>query len=279
MLLVAGIWVRTLPAGSLRPTSALGWRSTTSVNLYFVQGTFLFPVSRRFVTNGDLPRAVLEALLAGPTPTRAATVKSAIPPDVTLRSFSLRNGLAQIDLSREPGRGDDARLALAAITATMTGMSGIRSVAVSVQGTPVQAAASRTALLYFPSTAGLLAVPTNATDPRTALAAYLSGPPSRDMTGIPTDVRLQAYDFASADHALSLRFSYTPAMRALAIEHPDRTRMLLLGVIATLTEFPDVRTVRLDFGGQARLGFGECSDLLRTPQPRPALLNDERLLD
>jgi hypothetical protein len=39
-----------------------------------------------------------------------------------------------------------------------------------------------------------------------------------------------------------------------------------------------VRKVQIDFEGQTRLGLGQCSDLLRIPQPRPQLLNDERLL-
>jgi hypothetical protein len=39
-----------------------------------------------------------------------------------------------------------------------------------------------------------------------------------------------------------------------------------------------VQAVRIDFEGRTRLGLGQCSDLLRVPQPRPELLNDERLL-
>jgi hypothetical protein len=99
------------------------------------------------------------------------------------------------------------------------------------------------------------------------------------MTGVPADVRLLTYDYDTRDRLLSIGFTYTSAVRTLALEKPERTRMLLLGLIASLTEFPDVRAVRLDFGGQSRLGLGECSDLLRSPQPRPALLNDERLID
>ena len=66
--------------------------------------------------------------------------------------------------------------------------------------------------------------------------------------------------------------------RELALDNPARMRTVLLGLIASLTEFPEVRAVRLDFGGHTRLGLGECSDLLGTPQPRPELLNDERFL-
>jgi spore germination protein GerM len=276
-LVAAGIWVRTLPAGSLRPAGVFSWTSTTTVNLYFADGQFLFPVSRRFQINDQLPRAALEALLAGPS--RSGRLRSTVPRDVEIRSFSIADGIARIDLSGGLGVGDDERIALAAITETMTHVPGVIAVAVSVKGQPLRANAPRTPLLYFPGANGLVAVPTNATNARAALAAYLSGPPAPEMTGVPADVRLLTYDYDTANRLLSIGFTYTLGVRALALEKPERTRMLLLGLIASLTEFPDVGAVRLDFGGQSRLGLGECSDLLRSPQPRPALLNDERLLD
>jgi spore germination protein GerM len=247
------------------------------VNLYFADGAFLFPVSRRLPTNDQLPRAALEALLAGPS--RPGKLTRAIPDGVEIRSFSVADSVARIDLSRALGTGAGERMALAAITETMTRVPGISSVAVSVQGQPLLASAPRTPLLYFPTADGLVAVPTKATTARAALAAYLSGPPAPEMTGVPADVRLLTYDYDTANRLLSIGFTYTPGVRTLALEKPERTRMLLLGLIASLTEFPDVGAVRLDFGGQSRLGLGECSDLLRSPQPRPALLNDERLLD
>jgi len=278
-LIAGGVWMRTLPAGWLLSPAVHGfaWQTSTTVNLYFVRGAFLFPVSRRLPANDRLPRAALEALLAGPSP--SSGLKSTIAREVALRSFSVVDGVARIDLSRGLGGGDDERMALASITETMTGVPGVTSAAVSVQGQPVAPAEMRTPLLYFPSAAGLVAVPTHAADAHTALAAYLSGPPAPEMTGVPADVRLLAYHYDAADRLLSVGFTYTPAVRTLALEKPERTRMLLLGLIATLTEFPNVRSVRLDFGGQSRLGLGECSDLLRSPPPRPALLNDERLLD
>ena len=278
-LIAGGAWMRTLPAGWLLSPAVHGfaWQTTTTVNLYFVRGAFLFPVSRRLPATDQLPRAVLDALIAGPSP--SSGLKSAIPREVALRSFSVVNTVARIDLSRGLGGVDDERTALAAITETMTGVPGIRSVAVSVQGQPVAPAETRTPLLYFPSADGLVAVQTRAADAHAALTAYLAGPPAPEMIGVPADVRLLAYDYDAANQLLSVGFTYTPSVRTLALERPERTRMLLLGLIASLTEFPDVRAVRLDFGGQSRLGLGECSDLLRSPQPRPALLNDERLLD
>jgi spore germination protein GerM len=269
-----GVWMRTLPPGALLAAGPFKWQTRTIVNLYFVDGPYLFPVSRPFETNDRLPRAALEALLAGPGP--SATLQRAIAHGVEIRSFNVADGVARIDLSGALG---DERTALAAITATMTGVPGISSVAVNVDGHPLQASTRRTPLLYFPSADGLVAVPSQAADARATLDAYLSGPPAPEMTGVPADVRLLAYDYDAADRLLSIGFTYTPAVRTLALEKPERTRMLLLGLIASLTEFPGVRAVRLDFGGQSRLGLGECSDLLRSPQPRPALLNDERLLD
>ena len=111
-----------------------------------------------------------------------------------------------------------------------------------------------------------------------AVAAYLNGPGDGALTGIPRDVRLLKYDYSKEDGLASLDFSYTESVRTLALEKPDIMRSVLLGVIASLTEYAEVRAVRIDFDGHSRLGLGECSDLLRTPQRRPRLLNDERLL-
>ena len=275
----AGIWIRTLPPGRLLAADfqRWPWQAGTTINLYFADRGLLFPVSRRLPATDQLPRAALEALLAGPR--RSGRVKSAIPSGVEIRAFALEGGAARIDLSRPLGDGNQEQLALASITQTLLRVPGVRSVAVSVQGHRIGARSSPTPLLYFPSAEGLVAVPGAATDARAALAAYLSGPPASDLSGVPSDVRLLTYDYDASDRLLSIGFTYTPSVRTLALERPERTRMLLLGLIATLTEFAEVRAVRLDFGGQSRLGLGECSDLLRTPQPRPALLNDERLID
>ena len=140
-------------------------------------------------------------------------------------------------------------------------------------------AARRIPLLYYASANGLVAVPARVSNPRAALDMYLSGPPDAELTALPPDIPLLAYEYHAADRLLSLKFAYTPSVRALALDKPERMRTLLLGLIVSLTEFPEVRAVQLDFGGQTRLGFGQCSDLLRTPQPRPELLNDERLLE
>jgi spore germination protein GerM len=253
------------------------WGATTIATLYFTDGRFLFPVSRRMPANDELPRAALQALLAGPSAGSGLT--NPIPPGVEIRSFTLAGGVAQVDLSAalldELG---DTHAAETAIVETMTALPGVTSVALSVEGKSLAESARRMPLLYYASANGLVAVPASVTTPRAALTTYLSGPPDPEFTRLPPDVRLLTYEYDSSDGLLALNFTYTPSLRALALEKPERMRLLLLGLIAGLTEFSQVRAVQLDFEGRTRLGLGQCSDLLRTPQPRPMLLNDERLL-
>jgi spore germination protein GerM len=248
------------------------------VTLYFSDGQSLFPVSRRMPVNTQLPRAVLRALLAGPDP--RSLLKSWIPLGTEIRSFSVSGGTAQVDLSGRFLEGSSrADLAEVQVIETMTALPGMNSVALSVDGKPVATPANRTPLLYYASANGLVAIPTSISGPRAALDAYLSGPEDAKFSGFPADVRLLNYNYDRASQFLSLNFTYTQSLRTLALDKPERMRLLLLGLITTLTELPEVRTVQLDFQGQSRLGLGQCSDLLRTPQRRPQLLNDERLLE
>ena len=242
------------------------------VTLYFGDGGVLYPVSRRMPTNDDLPRAALDALLKGPRP--GSPLKSFISSGVEIRSIRVADGLAEIDLSSTV-LSEDARMA---IIETMTKLPGVTSVVLTIEGKAIAGPARRVPLLYYASPTGLVAVPASFTDPRSALDRYLSMSAVPEWTTLPNDVRLLAYDYEESTGVLSLKFSYTPSLRALALDKPEQMRTLLLGLIASLTEFPQVRAVRLDFGGQTRLGLGGCSDLLGAPQPKPDLLNDERLL-
>ena len=93
-ILGAGFWARSLPPRSvtLGPAGWWPWKPTTMVTLYFADGRFFFPVSRRMPTSDDLPRAALEALLAGPSAGSGLT--NPIPPGVAIRSFQLAGGVA-----------------------------------------------------------------------------------------------------------------------------------------------------------------------------------------
>ena len=247
------------------------------VTLYFAEGEFLFPVSRRMPANDNLHRAALQALIDGPG--ASTGLKRSIPSGVQIHSIKLVDAIAQIDLSAAFLQEDaDVSMAKTAVVVTMTALPGVTSVMLSVEGKPLAESAQRVPLLYYASASGLVAVPASAKDPRSALTAYLSSPADPELTGFPPDARLLNYRYDPADRFLSLNFTYSPSVRTLALDKPQRMRLLLLGLITTLTEFPEVQAVRLDFQGQTRLGLGQCSDLLRTPQPRPQLLNDERLL-
>jgi spore germination protein GerM len=272
-----GLGARSLPPRlAAELTSWWPWTGTT-VTLYFTDGHFIVPVSRRMGRKAELTRATLQALLAGPA--THAGLKNPLPQNLVLRSVELRDGLARVELASSlQGHATLGPLADTAIVETLTGLPGVSAVSLRVDGRQVLDSASRVPLLYYASRNGLVAVPVPVTTPRAALTTYLAGPQDAGLTGLPADVRLRKYDHNPGGGVVSLTFSYTSSLRTLALEQPDRMRFLLLGLIASLTEFPSVRAVRLDFDGQSRLGLGQCSDLLQTPQQRPQLLNDERLL-
>jgi len=273
-VLLAGFWLRSLPPGKELPWLRIREQNRIAT-LYFSDGPHLFPVSRRMPATDDFPRGVLRALIAGPA--AASGLRDAIPPAAEVTSFRLENGIARVDLSREFG-ANDGEQAVAAIVETLTALPGVRAVSVNAAGKTVVEAAPRVPLLYYPSAAGLVAVPDSAGTPRDAVDRFLQAPPGAALTGLPADVRLLKYTFAPAEALVSINLSYTPSLHTLATEKPYLMRSVLLGLIASLTEFPEVHFVRIDFDGHSRLGLGQCSDLLQTPQPRPELLNDERLL-
>jgi len=278
-LLGAGLWARSLPPLKFPPalSGLWPWTGSTIVTLYFRDGRFLFPVSRRMPTTDDLPRATLQALLDGPGRTSGLT--SAVPPGVGLHSFTLSDGVVQADLSAGFEEDPDSRgAARTAVVATLTSLPGIRAVEITVEGQSRGGRTERQPLLYYASAHGITAVPVATPTARAALEAYVAGPPDVALTGLPRDVRLVNYAHDGASGVVSLDFTYTDSVRAMAIETPALMRFVLIGLTTSLTEFADVRAVRIDFEGRSRLGLGECSDLLRIPQPRPRLLNDERLL-
>jgi spore germination protein GerM len=272
-----GLGARNLPQKGFSAAAAWWPWNTTTATLYFSDGRFMIPVSRRMTRNDDLPRTTLQALLAGPA--AGSGLATAVPAGTEIRFFEIRDRVAHIDFSSAfHGDRDQMLAAQSAIVETMTALPGVTFVSLSVDGKPIDDSARRVPLLYFLGSDGLVAIPTSATTPRGALDAYLSGSPDPALTGLPSDVQLLGYEHGQTDEVLALNFSYPSSVHTLALDHPERMRLLLLGLIASLTEFASVRAVRLDFEGRTRLGLGQCSDLLLTPQPRPELLNDERLL-
>jgi spore germination protein GerM len=278
VLVIAGVGARTLPQKSLSGLRAWWPWTTTTVTLFFPNGDYFVPVSRPMSKGAALPGSTLQALLDGPA--RGTGLSAPMPTGLEVRSLDVRDGTAWIDLSspaapERPALGTDARTA---ILETLTALPTVTSVSLSLDGQSLMRDAHRIPLLYYASANGLVALPTSATTPQAALTAYLTAPPDSGLTTLPSDVRVLDYRHDTDRGVVSINFSYTPLVRTLALEQPERMRLLLLGLIASLTEFPSVESVRLDFEGRTRLGLGQCSDLLRTFQRRPELLNDERLL-
>ncbi len=278
-LLAAGAWLRWV---SPLDEEARRWRewvggSPGVVTLYFKDGPFFVPVSRRLGAGGDRPQVVLETLLAGPD--EGSGLERATPAGLELRHLAVVGGVAHIDLSAAGPLADpDLAAAKTAIANTLTTLPGVRAVELRVDGQPVGGPVARVPLLYYVGSYGLVGVPAGAATAREALAAYLAGPSDERLLGLPRDVQVIRYEHDPAAKLASVKFNYPESVRSLALARPGEVRLVLVGLIATLTEFPDVEAVRLDFGGRRQLGLGQCSDLLRTPQPRPRILNDERLL-
>ncbi|MEH6473693.1 MAG: hypothetical protein V7752_20920, partial [Halopseudomonas sp.] len=86
------------------------------------------------------------------------------------------------------------------------------------------------------------------------------------------------YRLDPLEGGVSLDFSYTESLRQLGLDHPEATRNILIGLIAALTQFPEIEHVTLGFQGRSQLGLGQCASLIGTPQFKPNILNDERLL-
>src|SRR5439155_17484410 len=182
-LLGAGFWARSLSPIKVAPVFAgkWPWRTTTMVTLYFSDGPFLFPVSRRLPTSNEVPRAVLQALLTGPSASSGLT--NPIPRGVEIRSFKLAGGVAQVDLSAAVLAGyGGANSAESAIVETMTALPGVTSVLLSVEGESLGESRRRVPLLYYAAANGLVAVPVSAITPRAALTMYLSGSHDPELT-------------------------------------------------------------------------------------------------
>jgi spore germination protein GerM len=275
-VLGGGLLARSLARTYDSPSLARLWSWTRPqvASLYFSNGRFLVPVSRRLPAGDDAPRASLAALLDGPSQQNG--LRSPIPGGVRVRSLQVTDGHARIDLTSSGERLDET--AVTAVVDTMTSLPVVDTVSLAENGRVVASRVKRVPLLYFSSAQGLVAVANPAGTPRDTITAYLAGPREPALHGLPPDVRLLTFRETGARGGVSLEFTYTNSLRTLAVERPDTMRQVLLGMIATLTDLPSIRTVTLDFEGHARLGLGQCSDLLGVPQPRPRMLNDERLL-
>jgi len=272
----------------------LPWFNQPTVTLYFPDTTnkLLIPVTRPVATTEDLPRVALAELQRGPQAN--SPLRRALPAGLTVALTAVAAGVAYVDLAGAAVTALDAQttaVAVQALEQTLLALPQLDLVVFTVDGRPwtaltdakVEAAARQDVLLYYVY-GDYLAPVTVALQGEGDLLqqivqTYLQGPPAEQpLTGLPPDTRLLALTFNQENGLVYVNFSYTPAVRDLALAAPHQMRLLLTALIYTLTEQPGVKAVMLDFEGQSQLGLGQCSSLLRTPQIRPAILNDERLM-
>lgn len=291
IVVALGIVLRLFAAQSpLAVRAWLPWLNQPTVTLYFTdpEGLYFVPVARPIAVSEDLPQQALQELMKGP---KVGTgLVSALPADTQIRSVELWDGTAFVDLAasfltpsvRHIGQ------AVTAIEKTLTALPAVREVSLSIEGQPLDAvidlppvpATATTATLYFVHGAYLVpvdyALSASTNDPKQALDLYLQGPPAEgNLAGLPPGTKLLDFDFSPNNGLVRVNLAYTEAIRAMAMADPEQTRQVLTSIIFTLTEYPEVNAVMLDFEGHDQLGLGQCSSLLHTAQLRPTILNHE----
>lgn len=138
-----GEWrIIDLDDGVLLP--AANFRSVyTQVPLYFLTpDTSAFVPDVRWFPRQNLATALVRNLLAGPSPWLASGAVTMIPPGtrMTVESVAVTDGVAEVDLSAEALVPDEDERALlyAQIERTLRGVSGVRDVALTAAGAPVE---------------------------------------------------------------------------------------------------------------------------------------------
>lgn len=116
------------------------------LTIYYRHGSgekaYLVPLIREVPVTSQLPRTALALLLEGPPEDAAEGVQAAVPASTQIREFTMKDGVAAVDVSSEIV--DDARsvgrrpehevLALAAIANTLTEFPEITRVHMSIEG-------------------------------------------------------------------------------------------------------------------------------------------------
>ena len=275
-VVVIGVAGRTLVAdgsaagflGGLLP-----WLDGTTVTLYFGDdsGSYMVPVTRTLTGDDESPQALVEALLAGPG--EGSGLLSLIPDGTVVRMVSFDGRALEVDVSPEYAASRSI-LADEALLQTLGSWPGAEEVSITVDGRPLQAAPGHLLYFYEQARDRLVATPTPASSVSEILDAYLTGPSDDRLVGLPADVEVLELRSAPGSSLLRLDMTYTSSVRTFALEDGDAMRRVLEGLLATLTTgFSDTRYVYLDFEGQATLGLGQCSNLLRRAQPPPSVLN------
>lgn len=284
---IAGLALRL--ATGVQPVSLfewLPWLNPPTVTVYFPdsQVRFLVPVTRRVAEEKATPAGAIEELLKGPNDHQMLT--ALFLPPARLINFEIQDGLALVEVTTDSSdeRGSlPALITIEAVALTLDKLEGIEMVRLLLNGdtlaeSPVPPHGAEASSLFYTYGSYLVPVSAQVSNPEETIHRYLEGAGLPALVGLPDDVRLLDYRFDADRGLVYTNFSYTESVRKMALADPEGLRRSLIGIIATLTAFPEVKAIMLDFEGHSRLGLGQCADLLRAPQLAPRILNDEAIL-
>ena len=254
----------------------LPWMQRTEVTMYYADEArdALVPVSRSLARDATVEDFVI-GYLEGPA--RDTGLVSPMPAGLELAAVTVDESVLRADFA-----GDHTalnRLGREALRQTLLSWKGVETVTVAVDGMAVDGPTAHLLFFYDEARDMLVAEPVDLDAPRDVLAAYLAGPQDAGLVGLPGDVELISFEYDPSRELVRLDFTFTDLVSDYALDHPQATRRVLEGLIATMTiGFPQFEGVYLDFEGRSALGVGQCADLLRNLQVAPETLNDERLL-
>jgi spore germination protein GerM len=284
-LLVLGLFLLGLVARSVAVDGSnsflvrwLPWMQRSPVTFYYGDAdrpAVLVPVSRTMDRDTTIEDFLAE-YLAGPS--SGSGLMAVIPESVSVIDAMVDGTRLTVNLT---GDRDITPLVRESLRLSLSSWKDAETVVVTIDGEGFGIAESTGHLLFFYDEARdmLVAEPTDLEAPRDVLAAYLAGPQQQGLIGLPADVELLSFEFDPSRELLRLDFTFTESVSEFALGHPEATRRVLEGLIATMTtEFPQFQGLYLDFEGHSALGLGGCADLLRNLQVTPETLNDERLL-
>lgn len=276
---------------------ALRWSfgRRAAVQVYFPDrsGQWLIPVARS--VREATPAAALAELAAGPAP--GGGLAPALPPDWRVAAVSLQGDTAHVALATggtgapAPGTAVEGAPAgvsdvAAALAATLRAAAPqVNHVALTVDGrtdgrfpaaNPLNGgrapdAGEEAVTLYYllggrplPVPAGLPAGPDL---PRRTLEHLLAAPAPGGVPWIPPGVSLEG--FAVRRGVAHVRLRLSPDLASLVEAGVWNFAPYYMGVVYTLTQFPDIRKVQFEFAGLTALALRQCRTPLSVPLVRP----------